>query len=280
MILDKIMQLYYKKNECEAIKNELQFYLFDNDLICELYKLLHKRRKVNNGWDENAITTLLLDLLLEKLERLNIVENINIYKQNGNLEKYFGDIAFVLTFKQDNGNFFHGVSFMEAKRDYSEKNYCFYKFKKGQLDRIVSYTISSFYLFYSHTHFLPVINSFFLKNLIETLNIKENQLHMNDLDRFYTTLLTQIDRFLRGFDLDFSKNSVVIAEGNNLEVGKPKYIFHIEITREGLNPEPTPPLDNNPNPPFKPNCDYELIKIKEKEYEEDNNYHNNFNMEL
>jgi len=271
MVLDEIVQFCYEKNDCEILKNT-PLYIFDNELICKLCNLLHKRQIVTNGWDENAITTLLLEVLLDELEKVNIIENINIYKQNGNLEKYFGDIAFVLTFKQDNKSLFHGVSFMEAKRDYFKNNYNFSSFNKEQLNRITKYTTSSFYLFYSHKYFLPVVNSFFLKNLIETLNIKENQLHMNYLDKFYTTLPTQIDRFLKGFDLDFSKNSIIIAEGKNSEIGKPKYIFHIEVTRRGMNPNPTPPLDNNPNPPFEPNDDYKRILLKENEYEQNNNY--------
>jgi hypothetical protein len=50
--------------------------------------------------------------------------------------------------------------------------------------------------------------------------------------------------------LDYTKESIVIAEGKNDKLGKAKYIIQIEKFGEGEHPEPTPSPDGTP--PFKP----------------------------
>ncbi len=289
MILDKKIQQYYEKREytlkkCLLIKcifcnKNLQFFeYFDNEIICDLIIMLEKKQKRTNAWDEDEITSRIIDIFLDYFEENELIDNINIYKQRGNMEKKFGDIAFVITFHQPNGTFFHGVSFIEAKRDFPEKDYTFDSFKKEQLQRIIKHTTSSFYLFYSHKYFLPVIDSFCLNQIVEKNFIKNGKLKVENFQNHYTTLPIQIDRYLRGFDLDYSKQAQIIAQGNGKNIGNPKYIVKIDINNEGFHPEPTNKRDNPP--PFNPNNDiYKKLrddKISKKEKNEENN--NSFGM--
>ena len=78
--------------------------------------------------------------------------------------------------------------------------------------------------------------------------------------RLLSTFPTQIDRYLRGYDLDFSKIALDISKGNSNKAGSPKYIFHIEVGFDGGAPEPTP----GQTPPFNPNPDiYRKLDVKD-----------------
>ncbi len=240
----------YKKGNtsvCEENKFFEELYSFDRSLICKLYDELVKTEDDIDNWDEDFITRSLVYAIKSNLKHRF---NIDIWKQSGNDEQNFGDIAFVVVFHLSNGSTFIGVSFIEAKRDYQEHNHKFISFKKDQMNRFLQHTTSSFYLFYSHSSFLPILETQLLKQYVEAKNIDDGQLKLDDIEVTKTTTLpTQLNRFLNGFDLDFSKEMIQVASGNGKM--KPKIIIKADVHGPGFEPTPTP----GQTPPFNPNPD-------------------------
>jgi hypothetical protein len=52
---------------------------------------------------------------------------------------------------------------------------------------------------------------------------------MKHIENFYTTLPTQIDRFIKGLDLDYSKDGCIIAKGKNEEINFKNNIGGMEL---------------------------------------------------
>lgn len=222
MLLDYNMNLWYQNFENNLCLGQPKY--FDgNQLICNLINILKTRMNLTNQWNEDIITAFLLENLMSFYDSFSNI-SVHIYKQIGKEESFFGDIAIIVTFSLEN-NIFQGVSFIEAKRDFPDKKYKFASFNKFQLEKITQHTTSSFYIFYSHKYFLPMINSFCLRNIIEIKNIQNGSLQIEDIYDFTTTFPTQFSRFLKGFDLDYSDKAFsIISEGN-----KPKYLIKINI---------------------------------------------------
>ncbi len=260
-IINKAFDLYKSGNEDACVDNGNLFkdwFVFDKSLICQLFDEMIKVEDDIDNWDEDFITRSLAYAIKSNLKHHF---NINIWKQNGKAEQYFGDIAFVVEFHLSNGSSFVGVSFIEAKRDYQEYDYKFYRFEKEQMNRFLGNTTSSYYLLYSHNSFLPILETQFLKQLVDAKNINDRQLKLDDIEVTKTTTLpTQLNRFLNGFDLDFSKETIKIAEGNKKI--KPKFIIKADIHGPGFEPTPTP----GQTPPFNPNPNvYVKFENDEKE---------------
>ena len=184
MILDKIINATYDKyfeesntDFCDHMKN---YFIFDDSLICELFKHIESSIKyADNGlWDEKPITWRIVGILLKSLQSKFPV---NVFQNTGTIENKFGDIAFVVTFHLPNGKTFNGVAFIEAKKDYPGKNYKFDYFRSEQMNRFLENTTSSFYVFYSHKSFLPIIETSFLKQIIEGAEIKDGQLKIEHI---------------------------------------------------------------------------------------------------
>jgi len=265
------------KSVCEKYKSFENFFSFDGSLICKLFDELIETEDEVNNWDEDFITRSIARIIKSTLKK---DFDIEIWKQVGDDEKKFGDIAFVVVFHLNNGDSFVGVSFIEAKRDYQEYNYKFHSFKKDQMNRFLEHTTSSFYLLYSHKSFLPTIETQLLKQYVDANNIDDGQLKLDDIEVTKTTTFpTQLNRFLNGFDLDFSKEMIQVASGHGKM--KPKIIIKADVHGSGFEPTPTP----GQTPPFSPNPNaYEKFeehegeksKHKNKEMKNTMNYSSNF----
>jgi len=252
MIIDRIINQrfdMFKGGENCDTDNFKEFFPFDESLICQLFEVMKKKLERTNSWDEDSITAAIIDSLIDIFDK-DTSHNVNVYKQRGNLENKFGDIAFVITNNLDNGEVINGVSFIEAKRDFPENNYRFNSFKKAQMERFLLNTNSSYYLFYSHHSFLPIADTRYLNQIVNKKYIRDGNLELEDLIYMQYSFFSQISRFLQGYDLDYTKESIIIAEGKNDNLGKAKYIIQIEKFGEGEHPEPTPSPDGTP--PFKP----------------------------
>jgi hypothetical protein len=188
---------------------------------------------------------MILRNLIENLESFNI----EIYKLKGVNENKFGDIAFAVSFPGYQKNF-TGVSFIEAKRDFPEKEYRFDSFKVDQMKRFLGNTSSSFYLLYSHDLFFPVISTNFLNEIVESESIKDGKLKLDHISTPLITFVSQLNRYLCGYDLDFSKDAIEVAKGENAKK-RPSYIVHMNGSSNGPSNEPTPSPSSPP--PFKPN---------------------------
>lgn len=246
------------KNICEDNGNFKDWYVFDRSLICKLFDEMIKVEDDIDNWDEDFITRSLAYAIKSSLKHHF---NIEIWKQRGKDEQTYGDIAFVVEFHLSNGSSFVGVSFIEAKRDYQEYDYKFYSFEKEQMNRFLGNTTSSYYLLYSHNSFLPILETQLLKQYVDAKRIKDKQLKLEDIEITKTTTLpTQLNRFLNGFDLDFSKEMVEVAAGNGMM--KPKIIIKADVYGSGFEPTPSP----GQTPPFNPNPNvYVKLKNEEKE---------------
>jgi len=257
------------KNDVTGCNEESfkDYFSFDSNLICKLFEIMKNKMIRTNGWNEDAVTEAIVDGLMDTLDSQF---DLNVYKQIGIPENYFGDIAFIVTFNLDNGTSFSGVSFIEAKRDYKDNRYRFNEFKKAQMKRFIDNTSSSYYLLYSHKLFLPIVDTFYLDKLTEKFNIDDRQLKIEHLVSpiLPITFISQIERFLNGYDLDYSKQALLTVNGKNSNTGLPLYIIQISKSIEGIAPEPTPTPDGTP--PFKP----DLNKYEKYEKESESNIKN------
>ena len=246
------------KNICADSRSFKDWFVFDRLLICKLFDEMIKVEDGIDNWDEDFITRSLAIVIRSVLKK---DFNVEIWKQVGEDEEKFGDISFVVEFHPSNGNSFVGVSFIEAKRDYQEHNYRFRSFKKNQMEKFLEHTTSSYYLLYSHNSFLPTLETQLLKQYVDAKKIDDRQLKLDDIEvTKITTLPTQLNRFLNGFDLDFSKEMVMVAAGNGKM--KPKIIIKADVHGPGFDPTPSP----GQTPPFNPNPNaYKKLKNEEKE---------------
>ena len=108
-------------------------------------------------WDEDYITRRIIvaikSLGNSQVEYLTVFNNIFIsaFKQNGNTENKYGDIAFVLDIEYKDGDKLKGVAFLEAKKRYLGTNeYSAIKF--DQLERIYQNAPSARLLLYNYNY--------------------------------------------------------------------------------------------------------------------------------
>lgn len=214
---------------------------FDQDLFIRFVETYKYARNQTNGWDEDAITNLLVKDIMTSLNTKSDL-TYNVFKAKGNYETNFGDIAFIIRFNYKNGTSFEGFGFIEAKRDYPTNHYQFRELKKTQMAKFLKNTKSSYYCFYSHEAFFPVVKTEYLYLHLKHLNLPlVKQLNYSLLTQTIqpTTFLQQFNRFLNGFDLDCGEKPRNIAYGYN-ENFSPKFIIEINNFGENMTPTPTP----------------------------------------
>lgn len=232
---------------------------FDQNLFLkfvETYKYVLNQPK---AWKENTITDFLIRDIMSSLQSNSI--RYNVFKADGKYETNFGDIAFIIRFHYPNRDSFEGVGFIEAKRDYPDYNFQFHELKITQMDRFLENTKSSFYCFYSHKAFFPLVHTEYLHKHIKKLRIPNaNQLNYPLLTHFIkpVTFQHQLNRFINGYDLDYGEKPKNIAYGYD-ENFSPKFIIEINNFGENMTPTPTP-SNVNPNKYRK----YELSSEKEE----------------
>lgn len=107
------------------------------------------------AWHEDTITHNILRKFRKQLRNLTIkydkrnfiYTNANFYKNSGNVETKFGDIAIILQISYDDANIIEGVAIIEAKRIYP-KTKRFDAVKIDQLERILNNATHSYLILY------------------------------------------------------------------------------------------------------------------------------------
>jgi hypothetical protein len=220
------------------LKDKLEY--FDEKLFFKFVETYKYCRTQTKAWDENNITNMLIrDIMTSSKSSHNL--SFNVFKGNGKYETSFGDIAFIIRFNYQNGKSFEGYAFIEGKRDYSNYKFQYHELKQKQINRFVQNTISSFFCFYSHDAFFPVVKTEYLKHHLENLNLSNiNQLDYNLLTNTIKpiTFQQQYNRFINGYDLDYGEKPKSIAYGFD-ENFFPKTIFVINKFGVGMTPTPT-----------------------------------------
>lgn len=233
---------------------EMERGIEDNQIHHKIFEKIEntyeKAKSRTNAWEENTITGKIIDDILDIYEEVKPGNHcINVFKldKKCNAESKFGDIAFIVRHHISKDTIIEGVAFIEAKRDFPNQNFEYSSLKKEQLEKFLKYTTQSFFCFYSHKHFFPILRSSFLEQHISLLGISHNEYS----DKYIyssvnpSSLVNQIIRFKNGYDLDYSDDALNIAKGYEVELGFPCYIMDIETFASGYpNPEPTP---NNVN---------------------------------
>ncbi|KLE05313.1 hypothetical protein [Aliarcobacter butzleri] len=214
---------------------------FDEDLFNKFVNTYKYARTQTNAWDENDITN---SLIKDIMTALNNHSNLsfNVFKSKGTYETSFGDIAFIVRFNYKTGKSFEGYGFIEAKRDYPNNNYKFRELKQDQIDRFLQNTTSSFYCFYSHHAFFPIIKTDYLSKHLSNIglsNIKDLDYKLLTNTIHPITFQHQYNRFINGYDLDYGENPKSIAYGFNQDF-LPKTIFVVNQFESGMTPTPTP----------------------------------------
>lgn len=246
----------------KSLIEDIQIALDDEDYIDEIYKyieLLSEDFRVNsdllirfirtyikvrtrtNQWDENTITGNLIDDIINHFHQLKSSDfKMNVFKLNGECEKKFGDIAFIVRTRMKNGKILKGAAFIEAKKEYEESG-AYDSFDINQIKRFIENTTHSFYCFYSHNNFFPILESKYLFHKINNSLIAPNK---QTNETLFTTispfsLIDQIERFINSYDLDYSRDTMNIALGFEIKKGCPKHIIIFE--QEGtVFPDPSP----------------------------------------
>lgn len=208
---------------------------FDESLSKKLIETYVKVLLRTNQWDENKITECIIDDILDSFEeRTSLKTKLNVFKldKKGNAENKFGDIAIIVRNVIDEHTIIEGVGFIEAKRDYQQKDgsYSYQELKKEQMKKYLKNTTSSFYCFYSHQHFFPMLSTDFIDKHLAALKINSS----NYSDKYIyssinpETLLAQINRFKNGYDLDRNEMALSIAKGYEKNIGLPGFIIDIQ----------------------------------------------------
>lgn len=114
--------------------------------------------------------------------------------------------------------------------------------KQDQIDRFLQNTTSSFYCFYSHHAFFPIIKTDYLSKHLSNIglsNIKDLDYKLLTNTIHPITFQHQYNRFINGYDLDYGENPKSIAYGFNQDF-LPKTIFVVNQFESGMTPTPTP----------------------------------------
>ena len=251
------------------IENLLQN--FDQELFLKLLETYKYCKTETGAWDEDNITQMLIRDIKTSLKSTRN-STLNIFKANGNYETNFGDIALIIRFNYKNGKSFEGFGFIESKRDYRNYNYEYHELKQKQIDRFLQNTNSSFYCFYSHNAFFPLVKTDYLNEHLKSLSLP----NINKLD--YQLLAStvkpitfqhQLNRFINGYDLDYSGKIKDIAYGFKKEF-LPKNIIIINQFENGMEPTPTPTA----NEKIYETLEKTIAKEKEKKNSNDNDNNN------
>lgn len=216
----------------------------NTDLFIRFIRTFNKVRTRTNQWDENTITANLIDDILNHYSSKKSSEfNINVFKLNGTCEHKFGDIAFIIRSKMNNGTVIEGVAFIESKRDY-EPDKTYESLNLQQLENFLNNTSHSFYCFYSSSNFFPILHSNYLYHKINNSKTPANkqidETLFSNLETF--SFIDQIERFVNSYDLDYTQNAINIATGFEARKGCPEYIITLE--KQSEFPEPTPSYVN------------------------------------
>jgi hypothetical protein len=211
-------------------------------------------------WEENHITySLLKDLVTEcrLVEVHGFRRPFRIawdgYKFNGADEERFGDVGVLVIFDSWEGEHLEGVGLLEAKRRYENKSE-FTAIKQKQLKRIFRYAPHAQVLLYDYA-----ATSEFMDNSPDTViyddwrerhvafveeshaicvpmnTVIQLQGNTTSLYKFGIPLSVQLcSRYLRGFDLDFSKAALDAAKGYSSRFGPPAALLvaHVSTTEE------------------------------------------------
>lgn len=220
--------------------------------------------KKTRGWSEDGITERILEDLTSNLPAVTIQtatghSHISMawdaYKLSGALEYNFGDIAFLVRLSFANGVHKEGVAFLEAKRIYKKsKRYDWLNQK--QLDAHLKNTHAHRTLLYDYEDTLLHLDNIELQYYCQGLNYSpldknyahtlhsEHVLSLNDRSRkLYENSLPLsfiiTTRYLKGFELDFSANSVSRAKGYLDKEGRGG-IRYLVVAHVSMNPEIEP----------------------------------------
>jgi hypothetical protein len=222
-------------------------------------------------WDEDYITRRILvaikSLNNSQVEYLTTFNNIFLaaFKQKGENETSFGDIAFVLDISFKDGDRIRGVAFLEAKRRYQEKGE-YSAIKLDQLKHIYSKAPSARLLLYNYNYMsslaptgiddartssksgiLPKIPS--TNTSVMPVN---TAIHINskkdNLEKFTIPFSYQFAfRYLFGMDLEFGEDLVEKVLGNATDIAElPKYVVPITV-KPGKKGEKETDLVFSPN---------------------------------
>ncbi|PZR19263.1 MAG: hypothetical protein DI539_14615 [Flavobacterium psychrophilum] len=226
------------------------------------------------NWDEDYISRRILVALtsmrFSKVEVLTTFNNIFItsFKLKGNLEKHFGDIAFVIQIEYKDGDSIRGAAFLEAKRRYANSDE-YTKLDFTQLKRIYQNAPSARLLLYNYQYMsnlaptgldnsknkasglLPKIpgtyTSVLPANTAIHLNKKGDSLHKLSIPLSYQLSF----RYLFGKDLEFSDDVINKTLGFVSSEQLPKHVVMINI-------KPSKKGDKETNFVFQPEINREL----------------------
>lgn len=250
---------------------------FDPDLFVKFVKTYKYCKTQTGAWDEDTITQMLIRDIKTTFPNKNAL-TFNIFKAKGSYETNFGDIAFIIRFNYKTGKEFEGYGFIEAKRDYANHQFQYHELKQKQIDRFLQNTSSSFYCFYSHDAFFPVVKTDYLDQHLKCLSLPNiNHLNYQLLSSVITpiTFQHQFKRFLNGYDLDYGNKPKDIAYGHDEEY-LPSNIFVIDQFEPGMTPTPTP----TPNQKIYEKFDFDFDIDRKKRNNNDNNNDSGFGMRM
>ncbi len=211
-------------------------------------------------WDEDHITFTLLAELNKALSSI-VLEGEDYrrdiewesYKLRGSYEKYFGDIAIVVSINYRDGTNLQGVAFLEAKRRDWRKT-TFSAMKKPQLKRILKHAPRAHYLLYDYEDITGFSNSvsfgnelryyspYWVENIVEKTSSLCVPMNVADATGFKDTLLYRhgtplsrmlSNRYFQGLDLEFDEKAKGIATGFMEKFGYPKFVMKVQVRDHG-----------------------------------------------
>jgi len=204
---------------------------------------------VQYNWREETVVLNLLSKLRQHLNKSRLSYSSNPYKVDfqifhafGTPERKFGDISVVIKRYFPSGEYIEGVGFMEAKIRHKTK-LTYDSIRVGQLKKISSNAPHALLLLLDHKaivftdrrdfhRFHPRYSAILSTQSAVTqirsalaLSSKNESLHQIS----YPLSIQLIDRYFKGLDLEFKKQTIDIAKGYADQKGYPTYTVFITL---------------------------------------------------
>ena len=227
--------------------------------LSQLELILQKHVKNNypRYWNEDFISMSIMKEIEQTLSTVTIEglkERMNVewsaFKQTGIPEQKFGDLAFLVNIKYQDGDIIEGATFLEAKKRRPKKTR-FEAIRISQLRKISKNAPHSMVLLYDYddiTQFANTYNSSFFWNwfplkpctysvVVPMNTIIETKKRDSTLYKFSLPFSHQLFfRYLHGFDLEYDKKAIEIAKGYAMKKGFPKYLMVASVAFGNTEP--------------------------------------------
>lgn len=211
--------------------------LFLDDLEVKLDEIINEKYddSENGSWEENEITS----SILKSIKNYFISNNYfnkeihwNVYKCRGELEKSYGDIAFIIRIYFSQDKYIEGTYFIEAKRFYYDKNR-YESIKLEQLKKLVSFSQSHHTILYKSNNEKDFLGKYNNIKVLPTQHLITLDEKNEDIEKYTESFINLLESLFNGKYLDYRKESVDSAKGFVSNTGlKFKYIVNTSISLE------------------------------------------------